>query len=163
MGALRFRTTPFDADAASMVLRTVAGVRTGEDAGDLRDWLRTLDGAPQVHEVVVLHCDRHGEDAPTWAYVEADARTGIARRRCLACGTAVHLLGSEARWTHPPMWACGGCGQSIAELAAGLHLPDGEHVQWVALAARCVDCGRLTGLTDRVVDAQPLAEVLAGL
>jgi hypothetical protein len=61
------------------------------------------------------------------------------------------------------MWACKGCGQSIAELAAGLHVPDGEHVEWVALAARCVDCGRLEGLTDVLVDRRPLAEVLARL
>jgi hypothetical protein len=146
-----------------MVLRTVAGARTGEDVEDLHDWLRTLDGAPEVHEVVTLHCSAHGEDAPTWAYVEADAATGLARRRCLPCGTAVHLLGCEPHWTHPPMWACGGCGQSIAELAVGLHLPDGVHVEWVALAARCVDCGRLAGLTDVVIDRQPLSEVLAAL
>ncbi len=146
-----------------MVLRTVAGARTGEDLEDLRDWLRTLESAPEVHEVVTLHCSAHGEEAPTWAYVEADAATGLARRRCLPCGTAVHLLDCEPRWTHPPMWACGGCGQSIAELAVGLHLPDGEHVEWVALGARCVDCGRLAGLTDVVLDRRPLSEVLAAL
>ena len=74
-----------------------------------------------------------------------------------------HLLDSEARWNHPPMWACSGCGHSIAELAAGLNVPDGEHVEWVALAARCVECGRLAGLTDAVVDRAPLTEVLAQL
>lgn len=146
-----------------MVLRTANGARTGEDVDDLREWLRTLDGAPEVHEVVVLHCAQHGEDAPTWQYVEADAQQGIARRRCLACATTVHLLESEAHWTHPMMWACGGCGQSIAELCVGLHVPDGEHVEWVALAARCVDCGRIAGLTDVVVDRRPLPEVLAAL
>ncbi len=146
-----------------MVLRTENGARTGEDVDDLRDWLRSLDGAPEVHEVVVLHCAQHGEEAPTWQYAEADATAGVARRRCLACATTVHLLESEAHWTHPMMWACGGCGQSIAELAAGLHVPDGEHVEWVALGARCVDCGRLAGLTDVVVDRRPLPEVLAAL
>ena len=146
-----------------MVLRSVAGARTGEDVEDLREWLRSLEGAPEVHEAVVLHCAQHGEDAPTWQYPEADARQGIARRRCLACATTVHLLDSEARWTHPPMWACKGCGQSIAEVGAGLNVPDGEHVEWVAVGARCVDCGRLEGLTDMVVDRRPLAEVLAAL
>jgi hypothetical protein len=111
----------------------------------------------------VLHCAQHGEDAPTWQYVEADATAGVARRRCLACATTVHLLSSEAHWTHPMMWACGGCGQSIAELAVGLNVPDGEHVAWAALGARCVDCGRLDGLTDVLVDRCPLAEVLAAL
>ncbi|MCW2680685.1 MAG: hypothetical protein JWM62_2086 [Frankiales bacterium] len=146
-----------------MVLRTANGCRTGEDVDDLREWLRTLDGAPEVHEVVVLHCAQHGEEAPTWQYVEADPLAGVARRRCLACATTVPLLESEAHWTHPMMWACGGCGQSIAELCAGLHVPDGEHVEWVALAARCVDCGRLEGLTDVVLERRPLPEVLAHL
>jgi hypothetical protein len=146
-----------------MVLRSFAGATTGEDVDDLRAWLRRLDGAPEVHEVVTLHCPQHGEDAPTWAYVEADAAAGVARRRCLACAATVHLLDSEAHWTHPMMWACPGCGQSIAELAVGLNVPDGEHVEWVALGARCVDCGRLAGMTDVVVDRRPLAEVLAAL
>ena len=143
-----------------MVLRTQGGARTGEDVDDLREWLRGLPGAPDVHEVVVLHCDAHDDESATWAFVEADARTGLARRRCLACAKAVHLLDSEQAWTHPPMWACAGCGQSIAELAVGLSLPDGEHVEWVALGGRCVECGRLAGLTDVVVDRLPLPEVL---
>lgn len=146
-----------------MVLRVVGGVRTGEDVEDLRAFLKALDGAPDVHETVVLGCGGHGDDRPTWVYVEADAVAGVARRRCLQCGTAVGLLDSQERWTHPPMWACGGCGQSIAEVAAGLSLPDGEHVEWVVLACRCVECGRVDGLTDVVLDGTPLAEVVAGL
>ena len=146
-----------------MALKTEAGAPVGEDVEDLRDWLRRLDGAPDVHEVVTLHCSGHGDEAPTWSYVEADAAAGLARRRCLACAQTAHLLDSEPHWSHPPMWACPGCRQSIAELAVGLNLPDGEHVEWVVLAARCVDCGRLAGLTDVVVDRQPLAEVLAQL
>lgn len=146
-----------------MVLRTVAGARTGEDLADLRSWLRALPGVPELQEVVALDCSGHGEEQPTWAYVEADPATGVARRRCLACGASVWLLDSQPRWTHPPMFACEGCGHSIVELAVGLHLPDGERVRWVALAARCVECGRLTGLTDLVLDSLPVAEVLAAL
>ena len=143
-----------------MVLRTVAGAPTGEDVADLRSWLLALDGGPQVSETVVLHCDNHEDASATWAYAEADASSGIARRRCLACGSARPLLDSAQRWTHPPMWACQGCRQSIAELAVGLSLPDGEHVRWLCLAARCVHCGRLAGLTDALLPDQPLAEVL---
>jgi hypothetical protein len=146
-----------------MVLKRVAGERTGEDAEDLRVWLSGLAGAPEVHETVVLACAQHGDERPTWAYVEANAAEGIARRRCLACATAVHLLDSESRWTYPPMWACRGCRQSIVEVAAGLNVPDGEHVEWVVIGVRCTECGRLAGLTDMVVDSQPLAEVLAAL
>lgn len=146
-----------------MVLRVVGGVRTGEDVEDLRAFIKTLEGAPEVHETVVLGCGAHGDDRPTWVYVEADASSGIARRRCLQCGTGVGLLDSQERWTHPPMWACPGCGQSIAEVAAGLSMPDGEHVEWVVLGCRCVECGRVAGLTDVVLDKTPLAEVVAGL
>ncbi len=150
-----------------MVLRAVAGVgavaRKGEDAADLRGWLKALPGAPTIHETVLLGCPQHGDERPTWSYVEADPTAGVARRRCLACGHSVALLDSEQRWTHPQMFACDSCGHSIAEVAAGLSTPDGEHVRWVVLGARCVECGRLSGLTDAVVDDLPLAEVLAGL
>lgn len=146
-----------------MVQRKVAGARTGEDAEDLRTWLTELEGSSEVHETVVLACAQHGDERPTWAYVEGRAAEGVARRRCLACATTVHLLDSEQRWSHPPMWACRGCGQSIVEVAAGLSLPDGENVEWVVVGVRCVECGRLAGLTDMVVDSQPVSQVLAKL
>lgn len=146
-----------------MVLRTVAGIRTGEDVEDLRAFLMELEGAPAVHETVVLACDNHGDERPTWTYIEADASSGIARRRCLQCAASVSLLDSDQRWTHPPMWSCGSCNQSIAEVAVGLSLPDGDHVQWLAVGARCVECGRIDGLADMVVAGRPLAEVVAGL
>jgi predicted Fe-S protein YdhL (DUF1289 family) len=147
-----------------MVLRAGGGSRKAEDADDLRTWLRQLDGAPAtVHETVVLGCGQHGDERPTWSYVEADRSTGVARRRCLACGFAVSTLDSETRWTYPPMWSCDGCGQSIAEVAAGLSVPDGENVEWVVLGARCVECGKLGGLTDIVVDRRPIADVVVGL
>lgn len=152
---------------AVMVMRTVpghSGARTGEDVEDLRHWLRTaLTGGPDIHEVVVLSCPRHGRERPTWAYVEADPRAGVARRRCLACAASTALLDSEQRWTHPHMHQCAGCGHSLTELAVGLSVPDGEHVTWLALGARCVECGRLAGLTDLVLDAVPVAEVLGAL
>jgi hypothetical protein len=146
-----------------MVQKKVAGARIGEDAEDLRSWLTELEGSPEVHETVVLACAEHGDERPTWAYVEGSATDGVARRRCLACATAVHLLDSEQRWTHPPMWSCRGCGQSIVEVAAGLNVPDGEHVDWVVVGVRCVECGRLSGLTDMVLGRQPLAQVLSAL
>jgi hypothetical protein len=146
-----------------MVLRQVGSAASGEDVEDLRSWLAALEGGPVVTEQVVLACERHGEDRPTWTYVEADATAGAARRRCLSCADVRYLLDSDERWTHPPMWACQGCGHSILEVAAGLSVPDGEHIEWVALAGRCVECGRIAGLTDAVVDRQPLAQVLAAL
>ena len=146
-----------------MVLRTVAGIRTGEDAEDLRAFLMKLEGAPPVHETVVLACDNHGDERPTWTYVEADAEVGVARRRCLQCASNVSVLDSAERWTFPQMWNCGSCGQSIAEVAAGLSVPDGEHVEWLVLGARCVECGRIDGLTDMVLPGRPLDEVVAAL
>ncbi len=146
-----------------MVLRTVGAAHIGEDVEDLRAWLGRLEGAPEVHETVVLSCAAHDDDRPLWAYVEADADAGLARRRCLACGTSVALLDSQERWSFPPMWACGRCGHSLAELAAGLSCPDGDHVEWLVLAARCVECGQLAGLTDFVLAGTPVAEVLTAL
>ncbi len=134
-----------------------------EDVQDLRTWVAGLTGCPVVTETVVLGCGNHGDERPTWTYVEADAAAGVARRRCLACGFAVSLLDSGARWTFPPMWCCEGCGHSLAELVAGLSAPDGAHVHWVVLAARCVGCGQVDGLTDVVLDAQPVEAVLPGL
>lgn len=135
---------------------------TGEDAQDLLAWLQRLDGGPEVHEVRLLVCDRHGEDAPTWHYVEADATEGVVRRRCIACAHVVGVLDSDERWTHPPMWACPGCGHSIVEVAAGVSAPGGERASWVAVGVRCTECGRLAGVTDLVVDL-PLDDALAGL
>ena len=147
-----------------MVLRVVGGVRTGEDVEDLRGFLAHLEGeAPPVHETVVLACANHGDERPSWTYVEADAAAGVARRRCLQCARTVHLLDSQERWTHPMMWSCGTCNQSIAEVAAGLSAPDGEHVDWVVLGARCVECGRIDGLTDLVLPGTPISEVLGSL
>lgn len=143
-----------------MVLR--AG-RKAEDADDLRGWVAGLEGGPVVTDTLVLACGMHGDERPTWHYVEADAAAGVARRRCLGCGFAVSVLDSGSRWTFPPMWSCDTCGHSIAEVAAGLSAPDGEHVDWVVLAARCVECGQVEGLTDVVLAAAPLPDVVAGL
>ena len=145
-----------------MGLRSRGGKRA-RDGDELRAWLANLGRGPVVHETLLLTCGQHGDDRPTWCYVEADPSAGVARRRCLACGFAVSILDSGTRWTFPPMWSCGTCGHSIAEVAAGLSVPDGDHVQWVVLGARCVECGETAGLTDLVVDDQPLAAVLVGL
>ena len=134
-----------------------------DDAQALRGWLTSLGSGPPVHETVVLACGQHGDERPTWCYVEADASAGVARRRCLACGFAVSVLDSGGRWTFPPMWSCATCGHCIAEVGAGLSVPDSEHVRWVVLAARCVECGETQGLTDLVLDDAPLATVLVGL
>jgi len=146
-----------------MVLRAQQGGTVAEDLDDLLAWVRALPSPVPVTETVVLACDAHGDARPTWTYVEADAAEGVARRRCLACAQSAYVLDSEHRWTYPPTWACQGCGHSIAEVAAGLHLPDGERVAWAVLAARCVECGRVAGLTDVVLQDVPLGEVVARL
>ena len=146
-----------------MVLRTHGGIRTGEDTEDLRAFLLGLTGGPTVTNAVVLACGEHDEERPTWSYVEADPAAGLARRRCLQCASTVHLLDSQERWNHPPTWCCGRCGQSIAEVAAGLSVNDADEVEWVVVAARCVECGRLDGLTDMIPEPRPTAEVVGDL
>lgn len=145
-----------------MALQRVAGHRTGEDSDDLQHWLESLDGCPAVHTTVLATCESpvHGDDAPTWFYVEGDAAGAIARRRCLGCGLVKHVLDSEAHWTHPPMRCCGTCGQSMFEMAAGLHVRSGE-VTWAVIGLRCVGCGCLDGLTDFNVPNLPVDEVIS--
>ncbi|HEY5335580.1 MAG TPA: hypothetical protein VIJ71_06120, partial [Mycobacteriales bacterium] len=116
-------------------------------------------------------CPRHDAESGAWFYVEADAEAGVARRRCMACGDVTNLLDSAERWTHPPMHACRHCSASLMELAVGLHVDLGdEHtdllhrqVRWLALAARCVDCGLIEGLTDMTVPATSIGEVLRAI
>ncbi len=148
-----------------MTLRTVAGRRIGETAEDLQVWLRQLEGCPPISRTVLATCpsEQHADDPATWFYVEADARESIARRRCLSCGHTGDVLDSAEHWTAPRMWSCSGCGQSIAEVAAGLHLEGSDDVTWVALAARCVECGFIEGLTDFNVDPTNVGAVIAKL
>lgn len=137
-----------------MTLQHTASQRTGEDSDDLRRWLGGLGAGPAVTMTVLLSCASpvHGDDPPTWFFVEGSSAESVARRRCLACGGVTHLLDSEEHWTGAPMCSCDSCGQSMFEVAAGLSVADGR-VSWVAVGLRCVGCGRLSGLTDFVVDA----------
>jgi hypothetical protein len=115
-----------------------------------------------VTETLVLACGQHGDERPTWMYVEADAATGVADGA--ACSAASP---SRARLRLaldlPADVGLHSCGHSIAEVAAGLSVPDGQHVDWVVLGARCVECGQVGGLTDVVLDQAPLASVVVGL
>jgi hypothetical protein len=135
-----------------VTLRTVGGHKTAESVDDLVDWLWELRGCPPVRRTVVAHCTNvaHGDEPATWFYVEADPREGVARTRCLACAETRPLLDSADRWTYPPAWSCTGCGQSIAEVAYGISQDNGL-ATWVAMGARCVECGEVQGLTDAVV------------
>ena len=136
---------------------------TGEDSDDLLTWLGGLSGPQPISHARLLVCEQHGDERPMWQYVEADAAAGVARRRCLACANVVYALDSDERWTHPPMWACQGCGHSIMEVAAGLSTAQDDRVSWVVLAVRCPECGRLGGITDLVVDNLPFDQVLSEL
>ena len=146
-----------------MTLTKVAGKPVGEDSGDLRLWLERLEGCPSITATALARCENeaHGDEPPTLFYVEGDAKEGIVRRRCLACGGVKHVLDSEERWTHPPMHTCPTCGQSMFEMAAGFHVTDGS-VDWVAIGLRCVGCGMLDGLTDINIDARgiPLPDAI---
>jgi len=135
-----------------VTLRTVAGRATAETVEDLDGWLKHLADCPPISRTVQAKCTRptHGDDPAAWFYVEADAAEGVARLRCLACGDAQALLDSAERWNYPPAWACPGCSQSLAEVVYGIHDEDGV-ATWMVVAARCVGCGQVAGLTDLVV------------
>lgn len=146
-------------------MHKVAGSELGEDSDDLRNWLEGLTGCPSVNLTLLARCANpaHGDEAMTWFYVEADAANGVARRRCLACGQVHHVLDSEESWTHPPMHACTTCGQSMFEVAYGLHVEGGTNVTWLAIGVRCVGCGTLDGVTDMNVPGLSVDEVRAAL
>ena len=147
-----------------MTLRAVSGRTTAESVEDLTTWLQRLSGCPTVNHAVATACANPGHDEPaTWFYVEADRAEGVARMRCLSCGTTRSLLDSEDRWTYPPTWSCRECSQSIAEVAFGMHLEDDDSVSWVAVGVRCVNCGDLSGVADFVVPSRSLDEVTAAL
>jgi ribosomal protein S14 len=149
------------ADPRDVSISETSGAVTGDTADDLLDWLRGLTGCPPVTHTLLTSCDRHGDENPTWSYVEADASSGVARRRCVACGATSALFDSAERWTFPPMWSCRGCAQSLVEVGAGLSTTTDDETTWLVLAARCVACGRIEGLTDAVVPGLPLDEVTA--
>ena len=148
-----------------MVLRTVAGRRTGESSDDLESWLVQLQDCPPITRTVVTTCTNevHGSEPATWFYVEADAKAAVARYRCMSCGDSKDVLDSAENWNFPRMWSCPGCSASIAEIAAGLHTDADGTAKWLVLAARCVDCGTIEGLTDFNTDPVPSDEVLRQL
>lgn len=135
-----------------MTLRTVAGQQTAETHEDLASWVSELTGCPPVTRTVVAKCTRpaHGDDPAMWFYVEADANEGIARLRCLACADMRPILDSAERWNYPQAWSCYNCRQSITEVVFGISERDGM-AEWLVVAARCVGCGHVAGLTDMVV------------
>ena len=127
-----------------MTLRTVGSRLTSESVEDLATWLQDLAGCPPVNRTVTASCPGPSHDEPaTWFYVEADRAEGVARLRCLGCGHAKPVFDSEARWTYPPAWSCLNCRQSIAEVAYGLHVEDGDVTSWTAMGVRCVNCGEI--------------------
>lgn len=154
-----------------MTLQRLQDHKTGEDADDLKTWLHTLEGCPPIQVTALASCsnETHGDDRPTWFYVEADQNAGVARRRCLGCGNVHHVLDSAENWPsgiHTA--ACATCAQSMFEVAAGIHMeaspePDPPVATWMALGVRCVTCGRVDGLTDMFVRNLPVADVIAAI
>lgn len=135
---------------------------TGEDSDDLLAWLTTLTGCPPITQPVLLQCERHDEPVPC-SYVQADPQAGVARRRCVACAHVTDLYDSGERWTYPDTWSCLTCQQSLAELAAGISANEQGRADWLALAARCVGCGRISGLTDVVLQGVEVEKLLTSV
>lgn len=147
-----------------MVIRAAGFREKAESAEDVATWLRELADCPQINHTAAAICSNpaHGDEPANWFYVEADAAEGVARLRCLSGGHVNDLLDSSAHWTFPHVWACGGCGQSIAEVVYGIHA-DGDVASWLVVATRCVECGDVAGVTDIVTGNIALEELLAQL
>jgi hypothetical protein len=136
---------------------------TGDEARDLLQWLTELPDCPPITHPMVLRCDRHVDDPLFCGYVQADPVKGVARRRCVACAEMTDLVDSGARWTFPETHECPGCNQSLVELAVGVSADEAGQARWLALAARCVGCGRISGLTDAVLHGEPVEQILASV
>jgi hypothetical protein len=147
-----------------VALRSVGPRLISENIDDVVEWVKHLEGCPPITRTKVGLCQHpsHGADPANWFYVEADTTEGVARVRCIAGGHVNDLLDSAEHWTYPGVWACPGCGQSIAETVFGIHESGGVG-RWMVLAVRCVECGEVAGVTDMVVDSQPINELLAAL
>jgi hypothetical protein len=147
-----------------VALRMLAGRTVGESVEDLQDWLSQLSDCPPIHSTVVASCrnERHADEPATWFFVESDPIGAVARRRCLSCGDAHDTLDSADHWPAPRMWACSGCAQSIAEVVTGVHA-ENDQVTWVAVGARCVNCGLIAGLTDFTPEPQPFDAIVDAL
>jgi hypothetical protein len=145
-------------------MRTVGNRQSAEDIEDLAAWVRGLEDCPPVTQTVFATCKNpaHADDPASWFYVEADAEAGVARLRCLSGAHATDLLDSAEQWTYPGVWSCRACGQSIAEVVYGIHDESGT-ATWLAMVARCVDCGDVAGLTDIVLPETPLDSLLEAL
>jgi hypothetical protein len=134
---------------------------TGDDSADLLPWLTALTDSPAITEARVLRCEQ--EDREFCGFVQADPRSGVARRRCVACAAVTDLLDSAERWSFPATYECPGCQQSLVELAVGISADHERRTSWLAMAARCVGCGRIAGLTDRLVSGLAIEEVLVAV
>ena len=145
-------------------MRTAHGQHKAETVEDLKSWVRDLTGCPSIDRVVTARCERpvHGDEPGTWFYVEADPHEGLARLRCLGCADMRPVLDSAERWTYPAAWACGDCSQSIAEVVFGVHAENGA-ATWLVVAARCVECSSVSGLTDLVVPGVPVDAFVTSL
>lgn len=147
-----------------MVMRTLGNRQSAENAEDLATWVQSLTGCPPITQTAIAVCRHpsHGDDPATWFFVEGDAEAGVARLRCLSGGHVIDVLDSADHWTFPGAWACVSCSQSIAEVVYGINAEAGT-AKWLAVVVRCVECGDVAGLTDIVLGAVLLDELLRSL
>jgi hypothetical protein len=147
-----------------MVMLSAGRRPKSETVTDLAHWVHQLSGCPEISRTkqAVCRAVSHGASPATWFYVEADATEGVARLRCLAGGHVQDLMDSDERWTYPGVWACTGCGQSIAEAVYGVHA-EADRATWLALAVRCVNCGDVAGVTDLVLEPTDVDALLDAL
>jgi hypothetical protein len=145
-------------------MRTAGSRHTAESVVDLHDWVRALDGGPTITRTKQALCEAasHGDEPATWFYVEADPHNGVARLRCLSCAQIYNVADSDARWTFPHTWSCNGCNQSIAEVVYGVNATE-DVAHWLVVAARCVECGEVAGLTDLLLGPTDADELIDSL
>jgi ribosomal protein S27AE len=134
---------------------------TGEDFGDLGDYLRmlTAEGYP-ADRILQSVCSCGG----TTHRLRADPVEGVAQRTCVACGSGAFIADSEEEWSEarPQQWRCV-CGHDTAELGVAFSLKRDGEVRWVTVGQRCTSCGVLGMMVDWKIGYGPSVHLLAQL
>lgn len=138
-----------------VVLQRAGKYWRGDRFEDLAEYVRDFKAGgyavTRVTESVCGSCD--GREFS----VHADDEEGVARRTCLACGTAEFLADSADLWADCEAvaeCACP-CGSERFAVAVGFAVRDDGDINWVSVGLRCLTDGVVGVYADWKIDYSP--------